>query len=203
MRAGWPVAQIAPAPAMRILLLDNYDSFTWNLYHLLAPHAAVDVVRNDAITVDQASRYDRIVLSPGPGLPSEAGVMPALLHAMAPTRPILGVCLGLQGIVEEFGGALLNLPQVRHGVAVPCTPEPPIDALFAGVETPFLAGLYHSWAADPAKLPAELRVTATSREGVVMAVRHRSLPLCGVQFHPESVLTPAGPAIIRNWLERP
>lgn len=204
MQAAWPLAGTCGGSYdMRILLLDNFDSFTWNLYHLLATHAAVDVIRNDAVTVEEAARYDRIVLSPGPGLPSEAGIMPALLHALAPTKPMLGVCLGLQAIVEEFGGKLINLPQVRHGVAVPCTPETPADGLFAGIATPFQAGLYHSWAADPGKLPAELQITATSREGVVMAVRHRNLPLCGVQFHPESVLTPAGPAIIRNWLARP
>lgn len=185
---------------MRILLLDNYDSFTWNLYHLLAPHATVDVVRNDAITVDEAARYQRIVLSPGPGLPSEAGIMPHLVHALLPSHPILGVCLGLQAIVEACGGKLYNLPHLRHGVAATCIPEMPADRLFKDVRAPFDAGLYHSWAADPAQLPTALRVTARSAEGVIMAVRHVAFPACAVQFHPESVLTPAGPQIIRNWL---
>ncbi|HRO39555.1 MAG TPA: aminodeoxychorismate/anthranilate synthase component II [Flavobacteriales bacterium] len=186
---------------MRILLLDNYDSFTWNLFHLLAPMAEVDVVRNDAITVEKAAQYDRIVLSPGPGLPSEAGVMPRLVNALLPTHPILGVCLGLQAIVEECGGKLYNLSAVRHGVALPCIPELPEDPLFHGLGASFPVGLYHSWAADPARLPTDLRVIARSGEGTVMAVRHATFPAWAVQFHPESVLTPQGPRIIRNWLE--
>lgn len=185
---------------MRILLLDNYDSFTWNLHHVLAALAEVDVVRNDAITVEAAARYDRIVLSPGPGLPSEAGIMPQLLHALLPTVPILGVCLGLQAIVEECGGSLLHLPAVRHGVAVPCMPCAPADPLFAGLGASFPVGLYHSWAADPASLPADLRITAVSAEGTIMALRHARHPACAVQFHPESVMTPHGPQILGNWL---
>ncbi len=185
---------------MRILLLDNYDSFTWNLYHLLAPHASVEVVRNDAITVDEAARFDRIVLSPGPGLPSQAGIMPALVHALMPSHPMLGVCLGLQAIVEACGGKLFNLARLRHGVAVKCTPDDPVDPLFKQVKAPFDAGLYHSWAADPGMLPAALRVTARSEEGVIMALRHVHHPACAVQFHPESVMTPAGAQVIRNWL---
>ncbi|MFT3886497.1 MAG: aminodeoxychorismate/anthranilate synthase component II [Flavobacteriales bacterium] len=185
---------------MRILLLDNYDSFTWNLHHLLEPHAQVDVVRNDAITVDEAARYDRIVLSPGPGLPAEAGIMPELLHKLMPVRPILGICLGMQAIVEVCSGTLFNQPRVMHGVAAACRPEPPVDPLFAGIEEPFEVGLYHSWATDPATLPAELRLTARSDQGIIMALRHVRYATCGVQFHPESVLTPAGPRMIRNWI---
>ncbi len=185
---------------MRILLLDNHDSFTWNLHHLLEPHAEVDVVLNDAVTVEDAARYDRIVLSPGPGLPSEAGIMPELLERLFSERPILGVCLGMQAIVERCGGTLLNQTNVRHGVAVECVPEPPVDPLFRGVDGPFQVGLYHSWAADPSTLPPELRITARSNEGVIMAVRHAHHDVCGVQFHPESVLTPEGPRIIRNWM---
>lgn len=186
---------------MRILLLDNHDSFTWNLHHLLEPHAAVDVVRNDAITVAEAARYDRIVLSPGPGLPSEAGIMPELLRMLMPTHPILGVCLGMQALVEVCGGTLFNQPKVMHGVTTTCSPMPPPDPLFAGIDAPFEVGLYHSWAADPATLPAELRVTATSAQGVIMAVRHARHPACGVQFHPESVMTPAGARMIANWIK--
>jgi anthranilate synthase component II len=185
---------------VRILLLDNYDSFTWNLHHLLAPHAKVDVVLNDAITVDEASRYDRIVLSPGPGLPSEAGIMPELLVKLMPTHPILGVCLGMQAIVECCGGTLFNQPQVMHGITTQCTPEEPVDPLFAGLEAPFEVGLYHSWAADPKTLPAELRVTAWSEQGIAMALRHERFDVCGVQFHPESVMTPTGARMIANWL---
>ncbi len=185
---------------MRILLLDNYDSFTWNLHHLLEPYASVDVVRNDAITVDAAAGYDRIVLSPGPGLPAEAGIMMELLHTLMPVRPVLGICLGMQGIVEACGGALLNLARPRHGVVAGCRPEAPHDPLFAGLPDVFPVGLYHSWAADPARMPGPLRVTARDTDGVVMAVRHVQFDVAGVQFHPESVLTPAGATIVRNWL---
>jgi len=185
---------------MKILLLDNYDSFTWNLHHLLEPHAEVDVVRNDAITVDEAARYDRIVLSPGPGLPIEAGIMMELLLKLMPTQPILGVCLGMQAIVEACGGTLYNQEHVMHGVAVPCIPEEPRDPLFTDLPERFDVGLYHSWAADAKTLPPELRITARSEAGVIMALRHTHYDLCGVQFHPESVLTPVGERIIWNWI---
>ena len=187
---------------MRILLLDNYDSFTWNLHHLLEPHAAVDVVLNDAITVDDAARYDRIVLSPGPGLPTEAGIMPELLVELMPTHAILGICLGMQAMVEACGGTLFNQPKVQHGVAVKCIAETPLDDLFAGLSEPFDVGLYHSWAADPQTLPPSLRITARSEAGIVMAVRHDRFNVCGVQFHPESVMTPLGSRIIENWLTK-
>jgi anthranilate synthase component 2 len=186
---------------MRVLLLDNFDSFTWNLHHLLEPLVdAVDVVRNDAITVENAARYDRIVLSPGPGLPSEAGIMPELLAKLIPTHPILGICLGMQGIVEACGGTLFNQARVMHGVEVPCLIEQPVDPLFNGLPSPFTIGLYHSWAADPTTLPAELRITARSDQGVIMALRHTRYNVCGVQFHPESVMTPLGGKIMENWV---
>ena len=188
---------------MRTLLLDNYDSYTWNLYHLLAPHVSVEVVRNDAITVEEAAGFDRIVLSPGPGLPSEAGIMPALLRELMPTHPILGVCLGLQGIVEACGGSLYNLERVRHGVPMPCIVASPEDPLFDGLPAEFEVGLYHSWAANGEGLPPALQVTARGVDGVIMAIRHRHYDVCAVQFHPESVLTPLGPRIIRNWLGQP
>lgn len=186
---------------MRILLLDNYDSFTWNLQHLLEPYAAVDVVLNDALTVEEAARYDRIVLSPGPGLPAEAGIMPELLTKLMPTHPILGICLGMQAMVEVCGGTLFNQPKVQHGVSVKCIVEVPLDPLFAGLAEPFDVGLYHSWAADPATLPPDLQITARSEPGIIMAVRHTKLNVCGVQFHPESVMTPMGARIIRNWID--
>jgi anthranilate synthase component II len=186
---------------MRVLLLDNFDSFTWNLHHLLEPLVdIVAVVRNDAITVDDAAQYDRIVLSPGPGLPAEAGIMPELLAKLLPTHPILGICLGMQGIVEACGGTLFNQARVMHGVEVPCLIEQPVDPLFEGLPSPFTIGLYHSWAADPNTLPAELRITARSGQGVVMALRHTRYNVCGVQFHPESVMTPLGAAIMENWV---
>lgn len=186
---------------MRILLLDNYDSFTWNLHHLLEPHAKVDVVLNDRITLDEASGYDRIVISPGPGLPSEAGITMELLAKLMPTRPILGVCLGMQAIVEACGGRLYNQQRVMHGVAVPCVPTEPADPLFHHLPSPFEVGLYHSWAAEETTLSSQLRVTARSKAGVVMAIQHAALPVCGVQFHPESVLTPHGGTIIANWIQ--
>lgn len=185
---------------MRILLLDNRDSFTWNLQHLLVRHAAVDVRRNDSITVDEASRYDRIVLSPGPGLPAEAGVLLPVIERLHRTHPMLGVCLGMQALVEHFGGHLYNQQRVMHGVSVPCQVWKRDDPLFAGLPDTFDVGLYHSWAADATRFPSALEVTAVSEAGVVMAVRHRTLPVCGVQFHPESVLTPFGPRIIANWM---
>lgn len=186
---------------MRLLLLDNYDSFTWNLHHLLEPHAEVDVIRNDAISVQEAARYQRIVLSPGPGLPNEAGIMMELLHTLMPTHPILGVCLGMQGIVEACGGSLYNQQEVIHGRAVTCTPTAPRDPLFSDLPEHFEVGLYHSWATDPATMPASLKATAHSAAGVIMALRHSTHPVCGVQFHPESVLTPQGARIIANWID--
>ena len=189
---------------MRVLVLDNFDSFTWNLHHLLEPLVdEVVVARNDAITVDEAARFDRIVLSPGPGLPAEAGIMMDLLHKLMPTHPVLGVCLGMQGIVEACGGRLFNQPEVMHGRAVKCIAVPPVDHLFTGIEVPFEVGLYHSWAADAATLPSSLTVTAQSEGGVIMAVRHRIHAVCGVQFHPESVMTPTGMRMIANWIASP
>lgn len=185
---------------MRILLLDNYDSFTWNLHHLLEMHAPVDVVCNDRITVDEAARYDRIVVSPGPGLPSEAGVTMHLLNSLMRSHPILGVCLGMQAIVEACGGRLYNQQRVMHGVDVACHAEAPAARIFKGLPATFQVGLYHSWAADEPSLPAALRITARSAAGVIMAVEHRECDVCGVQFHPESVLTPMGAAMISNWL---
>lgn len=186
---------------MRLLLLDNFDSFTWNLHHLLEPLVnEVVVKRNDAITVEEAARFDRIVLSPGPGLPSQAGVMPELLEKLMPSHPILGICLGLQGIVEACGGSLFNQPRVMHGIVVKCKPEPPLDPLFIGVPSPFDAGLYHSWAVEPTTLPGSLHVTARSEQGVIMAVRHSAYNVCAVQFHPESVMTPEGGRILGNWI---
>jgi len=185
---------------VRILLIDNYDSFTWNLHHLLAQHAEVVVARNDAITVTEAAAFDRIVVSPGAGLPNEAGITMEVIRALLPTHPLMGVCLGMQALVEACGGSLYNQGQVRHGVAVPCIAEDPLDPLFAGLPSPFDAALYHSWAADRDALPSELSITAKSTDGVIMAVRHKYHPACGVQFHPESILTSHGARIISNWL---
>ena len=185
---------------MRIVIIDNYDSFTYNLAHLVKELGAeVTVYRNDRFDLDALEAFDKILLSPGPGIPSEAGLMPEVIRRYAGRKPILGICLGEQAIGEAFGGTLVNLTRVFHGVQTPCrvTAE---DYLFAGLPTSFPVGRYHSWVVDAASLPAALECTAVSPEGQVMALRHRELDIRGLQFHPESVLTPDGAKIISNWL---
>ena len=188
----------------RILLLDNYDSFTFNLVHLARDVAGVtpDVVRNDKIELNDVEQYDKILLSPGPGLPSEAGLMPELIRLYAPRKSILGVCLGHQCIAESFGAKLENLAQVSHGQGLATVIERPDELLFQGVDSPFVSGRYHSWVVSRQDFPACLEITATDEAGRVMALRHRELDARGVQFHPESVLTPSGADILRNWLEK-
>ncbi len=187
---------------MNLLVLDNYDSFTYNLVQYLEEllEGEVTVRRNDAIGPEEAARFDAIVLSPGPGLPAEAGIMPELIRALAGRRPILGVCLGHQAIAEAFGGSLINLKEVYHGKETDihiCVADEP---LFEGLPDPFRAGRYHSWVVDGATLPEVLEVTATDAAGRIMALRHRTLPLHGVQFHPESIMTPHGKQMLANWL---
>ena len=185
---------------MNIVMIDNYDSFTFNLVHLVKEMgASVRVLRNDCFALDELESYDKIMLSPGPGIPSEAGLMPEVIRRYAGVKPILGICLGEQAIGEAFGGTLVNLDEVFHGVQTPCR-RVADDYLFAGLPAEFPVGRYHSWVVDAATLPACLEATALSPEGQVMALRHRDLDLRGLQFHPESVLTPDGPAILRNWL---
>ncbi len=186
---------------MKILILDNYDSFTFNLVHYVEQFCDdVTVKRNDAIALEEVSAFDAIVLSPGPGLPKDAGIMPGLIKRYAPTKKILGVCLGHQAIGEAFGAKLKNLNQVHHGVAIPSNILWADDALFRGVPARIDTGRYHSWVIDAASIPDELQVTATDDAGEVMAIRHRTLNVCGVQFHPESLLTPEGLKIIGNWV---
>jgi anthranilate synthase component 2 len=196
---------------MKILVFDNYDSFTYNLVHLVEKITAekVDVYRNDQIGLDKVDQYDKIILSPGPGLPVEAGLLLPLIKKYAGSKSILGVCLGHQAIGEVFGGRLLNLSTVYHGVAMPVevirrneTGNQAAADLFAGLPDQFPAGRYHSWVIDPAEFPDELEVTATDDEGHIMALRHRRYDVLGVQFHPESVLTPDGEKIMRNWLRK-
>ncbi|MGB3617087.1 MAG: aminodeoxychorismate/anthranilate synthase component II [Catalinimonas sp.] len=189
---------------MRILVFDNYDSFTFNLVHLireLGYGAAMAVHRNDKLPLDQVETFDKILLSPGPGIPIEAGRLLPLIERYAPTKSILGVCLGHQAIGEAFGGRLLNLDQVLHGVALPTTVLQPDEPLFRGLPTTFAAGRYHSWVVDKDHVPDALEVTATDATQQVMAVRHRQYDVRGVQFHPESVLTEGGREMLKNWLE--
>lgn len=187
---------------MRILLVDNYDSFTWNIEHILvAAGARVDVVRNDVINPHAVVQFDGLVLSPGPGMPDEAGQLMRIIPIAAAHRvPTLGVCLGMQAIAQHFGGTLRNLDQVLHGQASQLTHIAP-HGVFAGLEAPVQVGHYHSWVVDDAELPANLEITARNAGGLPMALAHRTLPLEAVQFHPESVLTPAGKTMLRNWLQ--
>ncbi len=184
----------------RILVIDNYDSFTYNLVHYLkALDAEVDVFRNDKISVANASEYKSIVLSPGPGLPKDAGIMPQLIKALAPTHKILGVCLGHQAIAEAFGNSLYNLEKVYHGLATPCDIVVP-DGLFTGLPERFKVGRYHSWNVS-LPITDDLEITAMDTEtGSIMALKHRLYNIRGVQFHPESVLTEYGMEMMKNWL---
>ena len=183
-----------------MLLIDNYDSFTYNLAHLFgALGVEVNVFRNDGIDADEAERLapEYLVVSPGPGRPSDAGVSKEIIRRLGPTTPTLGVCLGHQAIVEVFGGEVGYARELLHGKASPVRHEG--EGLFSGLPQPFDAGRYHSLAAT--RIPNELVPTAFADDGEVMAVRHRTLPIAGVQFHPESVLTPDGPGLARNFLE--
>lgn len=186
---------------MHLVILDNYDSFTYNLSHMLAPMCdQVSVVRNDEVPVHFFDQADAIVLSPGPGLPSEAGILMETLGYFHRTKPILGVCLGHQAIVEFFGGKLIQLDACLHGVATTTKLIHKDDGLYHGLPDRFVTGHYHSWSADPYSIPPELEVTALNEYGMVMSVRHKQWPVCGVQFHPESVLTPYGSHMLANWV---
>lgn len=188
---------------MKILILDNYDSFTYNLVQYVEEELDqdVDVFRNDKITLDAVAEYDLIILSPGPGVPADAGIMPKLINRYAGEKVIFGVCLGHQAIGEAFGGELINLEQVHHGIETPMKRTKTDDPIFAGIPETFNAGRYHSWVIDPATLPEELEITATGEYGGIMAMQHREYPIFGVQFHPESIMTEHGRLMIRNLLQ--
>lgn len=191
---------------MKILVFDNYDSFTYNLVHLVEKilHQQVDVYRNDEIALEKVKEYDKIILSPGPGIPEEAGLLLPLIKEYASTKSILGVCLGHQAIGQAFGGKLVNLSTVYHGVAT----EIEIDSgepgarseLFKGIPDKFEVGRYHSWVVSDEDFPKELEITARDENNFIMGLQHKSYDVQGVQFHPESVLTPLGEVIMRNWL---
>lgn len=184
----------------KILIIDNYDSFTYNIVHLVNELGyETDVCRNDCMTVDDAGEYDRIILSPGPGIPCEAGILPEVLRRYAPSKSILGICLGEQAIGECFGAKLENLPEVYHGV---CTPVrvTAAEKMFDGLGEEFEAGRYHSWVVSREGLPDCLTVTAEDANGQIMALAHKTYDVRGVQFHPESILTPGGKKMMENWL---
>jgi anthranilate synthase component 2 len=186
---------------MKILLIDNYDSFTYNLVHAVRKlgFQELEVHRNDKIALADIARFDKILLSPGPGIPSESGLLMEIIEQYAPQKSILGVCLGMQAIAQVFGGSLINLSRVYHGIASPIRVLKQ-DILFDKLPAVFEAGRYHSWAVSGKELPACLEKTAEDEQGMIMALRHRSLDVRGVQFHPESVLTPCGEQLIHNWL---
>ena len=185
----------------KVLILDNYDSFTYNLVQYVEEILGhdVDVFRNDKITLAEIDNYEYIILSPGPGLPKDAGIMPQVIQQYASTKKILGVCLGHQAIAEAFGGSLQNLDKVYHGVATKMETKK-ADSLFKGISKTFEAGRYHSWIVNKKTFPKDLEITAIDDTGDIMALSHKSFNVKGVQFHPESILTPEGKKMIANFL---
>lgn len=187
---------------MKILVFDNYDSFTYNLVQLIKEqsNATVEVFRNDEIPLEAVKAYDKILLSPGPGIPSESGLLLPLIKEYAASKSIFGVCLGQQAIAEAFGGSLTNLSKVYHGIAtsVELIAE---SILFEDLPTTFNVGRYHSWVVNESDLPSSLKVTSKDAEGYIMSLEHKVFDVKGVQYHPESVLTPEGAKIIANWLK--
>lgn len=193
---------------MKILVFDNYDSFTYNLVHLVkkVSNAEVDVFRNDEIQLEAVKKYDKVILSPGPGIPGEAGLLLPLIKEYAASKPILGVCLGHQAIGEAFGGQLVNLQNVFHGVSTEIkihgTEFPKTVSIFESLPSTISVGRYHSWIISDENFPADLQVTARDENNYIMALQHKSFDVTGVQFHPESVLTPEGDIIMKNWIEK-
>ena len=188
----------------KILLFDNYDSFTYNLVHLVEKilHAKIDVYKNDKISLDAIEKYDRIILSPGPGIPKEAGLLLDVIKKYAPSKSILGVCLGQQAIAQAFGAKLVNLETVFHGVSTAVKIIDRDDPLYQGLEETIEVGRYHSWIVSNEDLPTELSVTVVDEHNYIMGLKHKNFDVQAVQFHPESILTPCGETIIRNWLKQ-
>ncbi|MEI7627677.1 MAG: aminodeoxychorismate/anthranilate synthase component II [Bacteroidota bacterium] len=196
---------------MKILVFDNYDSFTYNLVHMVEKitKQKVDVFRNDELPLEKVKEYDKIILSPGPGIPSEAGLLLPLIKEYAASKSILGVCLGHQAIGEAFGATLSNLSSPFHGIATPIqlvgnrkNANLNVNSLFDGMPLEFIVGRYHSWVVSDLNFPSELSITATEANGFIMALEHKKYDVQGVQFHPESVLTPTGETILKNWLKK-
>jgi anthranilate synthase component 2 len=185
---------------MKVLVIDNYDSFTYNLVHIIrASRVSVDIFRNDKIRLEEVKKYDKIMLSPGPGIPDEAGIMKQVIHEYGPSKSILGICLGHQGIAEVYGATLYNIPNVLHGVTSVGEVKGN-DYIFNGVPRKFQATHYHSWAVRPESMTPALEITAINNEGVIMGLKHIRYDVRGLQFHPESIMTPEGPQMIKNWL---
>jgi anthranilate synthase component 2 len=185
----------------KILVIDNYDSFTYNLVHYLQDlNCEVTVYRNDEFDIDEVKKFDKILLSPGPGVPDEAGLLKEVIKTYSPSKSILGVCLGQQAIGEVFGGSLTNLDKVYHGVATNVSILVDNENLFNGLEKQIEVGRYHSWVINPQDFPESLEITSVDENGQIMSVRHRTLDVKGVQFHPESVLTPHGKKMLENWV---
>lgn len=184
-------------------MLDNYDSFTYNLVHIIrALGHSMDIFRNDKISLEDVKKYDKILLSPGPGIPDEAGIMKQVIKEYGPSKSILGICLGHQGIGEVYGAKLFNIPKVLHGVTSTTEVIDHNEYLFTGVPDSFQATHYHSWAVVPESINGDLKVTARNNEGLVMGLTHKKYDVKGLQFHPESIMTPEGPKMIKNWLKK-
>ncbi|WP_334055716.1 anthranilate synthase component II [Polaribacter sp. P097] len=187
---------------MKILIIDNYDSFTYNLVHMVEEITGTypAVFRNDEISIADVDNYDLIMLSPGPGIPEEAGILKEVIKTYAGVKPIFGVCLGLQAITEVFGGTIINLNDVYHGVATEMEVSDENAVIFKDIPKTFLAARYHSWAATDEGFPAELKVTARDEEGLIQAIEHVAYPISAVQFHPESILTEVGEQLVTNFI---
>ena len=186
---------------MNLLIIDNYDSFTFNLVHYAEPYVdSLRVVRNDEISLSEVNNYDAIILSPGPGTPSSTGISIDVVKTYGKSKKILGVCMGMQVIVEAHGGSLINMKNPLHGIAINTHIVMPNHDIFKNLPDSFLTGRYHSWVVDEESLPVEFEVTAKDELGYVQAIRHKEYPMSGVQFHPESVLTEHGLTIIKNWI---
>ncbi len=187
---------------MKIFVLDNYDSFTYNLAEAIRQITGepVTVKRNDQFELTELETFDKIILSPGPGIPNEAGLLKAVIETYKTSKSILGICLGMQAIAEVFGAELFNLKDVYHGISTPITVIDPEDRLFQGIDPVFDGGRYHSWAVARACMPPSLSVTAVDELGVIMAISHTALDVKGLQFHPESIMTTVGTSILKNWL---
>lgn len=187
----------------KIIVIDNYDSFTYNLVHCIEKNTGKypDIFRNDEISVEDIGNYDKILISPGPGIPSESGICLEVIRRYAPNKSILGICLGHQAVCEALGGKILNLSTVYHGVASPVKIKAPDDPLFKNVPHIIMAGRYHSWVVSKKHLPECFRITCEDENGIIMGISHINYDIRGLQFHPESVLTEHGSEIIRNWIE--